>query len=120
MAPMHLVIFEDNHNFRESLLQFFQLIPDIEVTGAFPDCSELFSKINTLKPEVILMDIDMPGMNGIEATAHVKEISPETQVVMLTVSEEEDRIFQALRNGATGYLLKKTDPEEIANSVRSL
>lgn len=120
MAPMHLVIFEDNHNFRESLLQFFQLIPDIEVTGAFPDCSELFSQINTLKPDVILMDIDMPGMNGIEATAHVKEISPETQVVMLTVSEEEDRIFQALRNGATGYLLKKTDPEEIADSVRSV
>ncbi len=120
MAPMHLVIFEDNHNFRESLLQFFQWIPDIEVVGAFPDCDELPENIGKLRPDVILMDIDMPGMNGIEATGRVKEISPETQVVMLTVSEEEDRIFQALRNGATGYLLKKTDPEEIAESVRSV
>lgn len=120
MAPMHLVIFEDNHNFRESLLQFFQLVPDIEVVGAFPDCGDLSEHIGKLQPDVILMDIDMPGMNGIEATYHVKDISPETQVVMLTVSEEEDRIFQALRNGATGYLLKKTDPEEIAESVRSV
>jgi DNA-binding NarL/FixJ family response regulator len=64
------------------------------------------------------MDIDMPGLNGIEATAVVKEASPTTQVVMLTVSEEEDRIFQALRNGATGYLLKKSGPDELVESVR--
>ena len=120
MVRLNLVIFEDNHNFRESLLQYFQLIPDIEVVGAFPDCSELPDQISKLRPDVILMDIDMPGMNGIDATARVKEISPETQVVMLTVSEEEERIFRALRNGATGYLLKKTDPEEIADSVRSV
>lgn len=120
MAPLSLVIFEDNNNFRESLLQFFRYTPDIKVTGAYPDCSQLPQSINELKPNAILMDIDMPGMNGIEATAIVKDISPGTQVVMLTVSEEEDRIFQALRNGATGYLLKKTDPEEIAESIRSV
>ena len=120
MAPMSLVIFEDNRNFRESLLQFFQYVPDIEVVGAFPDCSELSENISRLRPDVILMDIDMPGMNGIDATLQVKELSPKTQVVMLTVSEEEERIFNALRNGATGYLLKKTDPEEIAESVRSV
>ena len=120
MAALDLVIFEDNNNFRESLLQFFRYTPDIKIVGAFPDCSDLTLNVSELKPDVILMDIDMPGMNGIEATAIVKEISPRTQVVMLTVSEEEDRIFQALRNGATGYLLKKTDPEEIAESVRSV
>lgn len=120
MAPLSLVIFEDNNNFRESLLQFFRYTPDVKVVGAFPDCSELALHIKDLKPNVILMDIDMPGMNGIEATAVVKDIFPGTQVVMLTVSEEEDRIFQALRNGATGYLLKKTDPEEIAESVRAV
>jgi DNA-binding NarL/FixJ family response regulator len=71
-----------------------------------------------MTPEVVLMDIDMPGTNGIEATAIVKEVSPSSQVVMLTVSEEEDRIFQALRNGATGYLLKKSGPDELVDSVR--
>lgn len=120
MAPLSLVIFEDNNNFRDSLLQFFRYTTDINVVGAFPDCSKISLSVSELKPDAILMDIDMPGMNGIEATAVVKEIAPGTQVVMLTVSEEEDRIFQALRNGATGYLLKKTDPEEIADSVRSV
>jgi DNA-binding NarL/FixJ family response regulator len=66
------------------------------------------------------MDIDMPGMNGIEATAVVKEVSPATQVVMLTVSEEKERIFQALRNGATGYLLKKASPDELIESVHAV
>jgi DNA-binding NarL/FixJ family response regulator len=120
-APnLRLVIFEDNHDFRESLLHLFHFTPDIEVAGAFSDCSNLAQHVSDLLPGVILMDIDMPGMNGIEATLLVKEISPETQVVMLTVSEEEDRIFQALRNGATGYLLKKAEPDEIVEAVRAV
>lgn len=118
MSPLRLVIFEDNGDFRESLLHLFRFTPDVEVIGAYPDCSEVRQAIAQLKPEVVLMDIDMPGMNGIEATAVVKEVSPGTQVVMLTVSEEEDRIFQALRNGATGYLLKKSGPDELVDSVR--
>lgn len=118
MSLLRLVIFEDNGDFRESLLHLFRFTPDVEVMGAFQDCSEVRKVVSTLKPEVVLMDIDMPGMNGIEATAVVKEVSPNTQVVMLTVSEEEDRIFQALRNGATGYLLKKSGPDELVDSVR--
>lgn len=118
MSTLRLVIFEDNGDFRESLLHLFRFTPDVEVMGAYPDCSEVRRAISQLKPEVVLMDIDMPGMNGIEATAIVKEVSPSTQVVMLTVSEEEDRIFQALRNGATGYLLKKSGPDELVDSVR--
>lgn len=118
MSALRLVIFEDNSDFRESLLHLFRFTPDLEVIGAYPDTSEVRKVVTQLKPEVVLMDIDMPGMNGIEATAVVKEVSPETQVVMLTVSEEEDRIFQALRNGATGYLLKKSGPDELVESVR--
>lgn len=118
MTSLRLVIFEDNSDFRESLLHLFRFTPDVEVVAAYPDCSEVRHAVGQWKPEVVLMDIDMPGMNGIEATAIVKEASPGTQVVMLTVSEEEDRIFQALRNGATGYLLKKSGPDELVESVR--
>lgn len=118
MSPLRLVIFEDNNDFRESLLHLFRFTPDVEVMEAFSDCSGVRQAITRLMPEVVLMDIDMPGMNGIEATAVVKEVSPQTQVVMLTVSEEEDRIFEALRNGATGYLLKKSGPDELVDSVR--
>ncbi len=118
MIPLRLVIFEDNNDFRESLLHLFRFTPDVEVVAAYPDCSGVRNAVAQWKPEVVLMDIDMPGTNGIEATAAVKEVSPATQVVMLTVSEEEDRIFQALRNGATGYLLKKSGPDELVESVR--
>jgi DNA-binding NarL/FixJ family response regulator len=118
LTPLRLVIFDDNHDFRESLLHLFRFTPDVEVAGAFADCSDIHSVIKKLEPEVVLMDIDMPGMNGIEATAVVKAISPDIQVVMLTVSEEEERIFQALRNGATGYMLKKSGPDELVEGVR--
>lgn len=120
MAPVRLAIFEDNRDFRESLEQLFRFTPDIAVVGAYPDCSQLRASVEGLRPEVILMDIDMPGMNGIEATAVVKQIDPSIQIVMLTVSEEEERVFQALRNGATGYLLKKSAPDELMESVRSV
>lgn len=118
MTPLRLIIFEDNGDFRESLLHLFRFTPDVEVMGAYPDCSEVRRIVSSMKPDVVLMDIDMPGVNGIEATAIVKEVSPTSQVVMLTVSEEEERIFQALRNGATGYLLKKSGPDELIDSVR--
>ncbi len=120
MSPLRLAIFDDNRDFRESLRQLFHFTPNVAVVGVFPDCSIVRSAVAELKPDVILMDIDMPGINGIEATAIVKEVSPSTQVVMLTVSEEKDRIFQALRNGATGYLLKKASPDELIESVHAV
>ena len=120
MAPIRLTIFEDNRAFRESLQQLFRITKDVEVVGAYSDCSRLRDALLASQPEVILMDIDMPGMTGIEATAEVKAFNPNIQVVMLTVSEEEDRIFQCLQNGATGYLLKKAGPDEIIEAVRSV
>ncbi|MBK6997171.1 MAG: response regulator, partial [Lewinellaceae bacterium] len=78
MTPLRLVIFEDNGDFRESLLHLFRFTRDVEVLAAYPDCSQVRQAISQLKPEVVLMDIDMPGMNGIEATAVVKEVSPTT------------------------------------------
>ncbi|MEZ4919703.1 MAG: response regulator transcription factor [Saprospiraceae bacterium] len=120
MAPIRLTIFEDNRAFRESLLQLFRITKDVEVVGAYPDCSRLRDALLASQPDVILMDIDMPGKNGIEATAEVKAFKEDIQVVMLTVSEEEDRIFQCLKNGATGYLLKKASPDEIIEGVRSV
>ncbi len=120
VVPLRLAIYEDSRGYRESLQQLFQYTPNVAVVGAHPDCAHLRSAVLEEKPDVILMDIDMPGMNGIDATEIVKEISPKTQVIMLTVSEEEARIFKALQNGATGYLLKKTSPEELVESVHSV
>ena len=120
MAPIRLTVFEDNRDFRMSLEQLFRITSDIQMVGAYTDCSRLRDALLASQPDVVLMDIDMPGMNGIDATALVKDFKPGIQVVMLTVSEEEERIFQALRNGATGYLLKKSSPDELIEGVRSV
>ena len=119
-ASLRLIVYDDNQHFRESLLQLFRYTPDLEVLADFPEATDILKHVRSLQPDVILMDIDMPGINGIEATARLKEVFPAVQVVILTVSEEEERIFQALRNGATGYLLKKAGPEEIVDAVRSV
>lgn len=118
--PLRLSIFEDSRDYRESLVQLFKYTDDVEVAGAHPDCAQLRDAVLEEQPNVILMDVDMPGISGIEATEIVKTIAPQTQVIILTVSEEEQRIFRALQNGATGYLLKKTSPEEIVDSVRAV
>lgn len=120
MAALRLTIFDDNADFRQSLVQMFRYTPEIEVAGVYPDCSRLQAALQESRPDVILMDIDMPGMDGIQATAKVREWAPTAQVVMLTVSEETERVFRALRNGATGYLLKRSSPEEIVDSVHSV
>ncbi len=118
--PLRLAIFEDNKTFRESLIDLFNFAEGIELVGVYNDGAEVLQNMAQIKPDVVLMDIDMPGKSGIEVTLQLKEVSPATQVIMLTVSEEEERIFQSLRNGATGYLLKKASPEELIESVHSV
>lgn len=115
--PIRLLIVDDSSDFRLSLEQLFQTTEDVEVIGVLSDGSQVAGVLQKRLPDVVLMDIDMPLTNGIVATAQLKALSPKTQVVMLTVSETEDRIFEALRNGATGYLLKKASPEEIIDAV---
>ena len=92
----------------------------MEFAGAFPDATNLEMQIPGLKPDVVLMDIDMPGRSGIDAATIVKALRPETQVLMLTVFEDEEKVFQAIRNGASGYLLKRTPPTEIISAIQDV
>jgi DNA-binding NarL/FixJ family response regulator len=114
---IRILIYEDNKDLREGMSFLLQATHGLFLAGAFGDCRNIERELSEHQPDVILMDIDLPGISGIEAAALVKSISPQVQVLMLTVFDDEDRIFQAIRNGASGYLLKHTPPSEIIDAI---
>ena len=113
-----VALFEDNPLLRESLFQLINSTDDIICTGAFPDCSNLMRKVESAKPDVILMDIDLPGMNGIEAVGQINQTHPDMVIIMQTVFNDNERIFQSITAGASGYLLKNTSPARILDAIR--
>lgn len=114
---IRILIYEDNRDLREGMSFLLQATTGLDLVGAFGDCLRLETQVKELRPDVVLMDIDLPGITGIEAAAMVKALSPATQILMLTVFDDEEKIFQAIRNGASGYLLKHTPPSEIIESI---
>ena len=117
MEKIKVTYYEDNSSLREGIAFLIQSTPQLELLSTFSNADTVKIDTEELNPDVILMDIDMPGINGIDATAIIKAVSPQTQVIMLTVFDNEEKIFNAIRNGASGYLLKHTSPAEIIESI---
>jgi len=117
---MKIAIFEDNKKFRESLEFVIVTTNDMELCGSFADTSRIRQRIEALQPDVVLMDINIPGKNGIEAVKEIKEYFPNVQVCMQTVFEDDDKIFASLCAGASGYILKNTPPEKILQAVKEV
>ncbi|MBK8833229.1 MAG: response regulator transcription factor [Saprospiraceae bacterium] len=113
-----VALFEDNPLLRDSLVQLINASEGLICTGAFPDCSNLMRKVESAKPDVILMDIDLPGMNGIEAVGQINQTYPDMVIIMQTVFNDNERIFQSITAGASGYLLKNTSPARILEAIR--
>lgn len=113
-----IVIFDDNEERLNSVAMLLDLSPDFQCAGTFKNCNNLVADIESSKPDLVLMDIDMPGMNGIEATQLIRRYFDALPVIMQTIFEENDKIFDSLRAGANGYLLKKTSPEKFLESLR--
>ncbi|HMO34042.1 MAG TPA: response regulator transcription factor [Lacibacter sp.] len=101
------ILYEDNENLRSSLTSLLQWQHDVELITAMPDARTVLADIEQFQPDVVLMDIDMPDVNGIEALKQVRSVHEQLPVVMLTVFEDNDHIFNAICAGASGYLLKK-------------
>ena len=112
-----VIYYEDNNNLREGIAFLIQSTPGLELLATFSNADTVAEDVRQLRPDVVLTDIDMPGTNGIDAVAIIKSVAPETQVIMLTVFDNEEKIFNAIRNGASGYLLKHTSPSEIIDSI---
>jgi DNA-binding NarL/FixJ family response regulator len=113
-----VAIFEDNKMLRESLRQLIDNAVDMYCTGAFPDANKLVRNMEMANPDVVMMDINMPGLSGIEAVLMIKEKFPQVQILMQTVFEDNDKIFAAICAGASGYMLKKTAPQKMLEAVR--
>lgn len=114
-----IVIFEDNDRLRESLAYLLKM-NNYDVVGDFNQCTEAAVITRVYKPDVVLMDIDMPGETGIKGVSRVKEASPETSVIMYTVFEDDEKLFQCLCAGANGYLLKKTPPAKLFDAIQEV
>jgi DNA-binding NarL/FixJ family response regulator len=112
-----VLIYEDNADLRTSLSQLLSGSVGMELAGALGNCTQAEADMARLRPDVVLMDIDMPGCTGIEGLRRIKAIAPDINVVMLTVFEENDRVFDAICAGADGYLLKKTSPARLLDAI---
>jgi DNA-binding NarL/FixJ family response regulator len=115
-----VVVVEDDRGLREQLVQILETAPDIACLGAFVSGEEALPKILKKQPDVVLMDIKLPGMSGIQCAAEVKKAAPTIQVIMVTVYEDSERIFRALKAGASGYLVKSSPPEQLLESIRDV
>jgi len=113
-------IVEDNRGTRESLKELLGRAQGLQCLGAYASGEEALRKIPEERPDVVLMDINLPGMRGIECVARLKARAPKTQVLMLTTYDESDLIFESLRAGAHGYLLKNTTPAELVQAVEQV
>jgi DNA-binding NarL/FixJ family response regulator len=115
-----VAIVEDNAALGNGLRKIVESASDFRCVGVWTTAEEALKKIDAFRPQVVLMDINLPGMSGIEATARIKHHLPEIQVIMVTVYRDHDQIFAALKAGASGYLLKRSTPEEVRQAIRDV
>ena len=116
--PVSILIADDHGLIRAGLSALLKDVTDILVVGEAADGLEVLRMTAELHPEIVLMDISMPGMNGIEATRRLSEISPETRVLAMTVHEDEDMLREMMRAGAFGYIIKRAAESELINAIR--
>ena len=120
MSAIRVLLVDDHKLFRAGIRSLLQTISDIEVVGEASDGREALRLIDAHHPDVVLMDVMMPGLNGLDATARVARTCPLTRVIILSMNAGEDSVLQALRAGAAGYLVKTADPAELELAIRAV
>ena len=120
MEPIRVVIADDHNLFRVGMRTFLSAFDDIELVGEASTGKETLQIATELQPDVILMDIQMPDINGIDATRKILRMSPHIGVVMLTMFKDDDSLFMAMRAGARGYVLKGADQQVVLRAIRGI
>jgi DNA-binding NarL/FixJ family response regulator len=118
--PITVSIVEDNDKLRGTLARVLNRAEGFRCLSHYPNAEDALKALPQDRPDVVLMDINLPGMNGVECVRQLKQLVPETQIVMLTVYEDTDNIFNALAAGATGYMLKRTPQAELLEAIREV
>jgi NarL family two-component system response regulator LiaR len=120
MSRIKVLIVDDHGVVRQGLRTYLELLDDIEVVGEAENGLEAVAQVRHHQPHVVLMDLVMPEMDGIQATSQVFATSPSTKVIVLTSFADDEQVFPAIRAGATGYLLKDVSPTDLADAIRSV
>jgi two-component system response regulator DegU len=120
VRKVKVLLADDHQLFREGLKRILNMEPDLEVIGECGDGIQVLEFCNRQKPDVVLMDINMPIENGVVATERLREIFPEIKVIILSIHDDESYVFETLRKGATGYLLKDMEAESLTNAIRTV
>src|SRR3982751_595690 len=113
-------VYDDNESRRDSLKALVELTPEIVFTGSAPDCSNLVNDMQKYTPDVVLMDINMPNVDGMEGLRQIRQSFPHIKVLMQTVFDDNEKIFASIRNGASGYILKKDPPHRILQAIQEV
>lgn len=117
MEKIRLLLVDDHDIVRAGLRMLFRAEPDIDIVGEAGDAHEALEAVDELKPDVVLMDVAMPGMSGIEATRRIKDTHPDTAVLALTMHEDEQYFFEMLNAGASGYVPKRAAPDDLVSAI---
>jgi DNA-binding NarL/FixJ family response regulator len=113
----NIIIFDDNERILESMRLLLDGVPHFNVRGTFNDATNIIAKLKLSSPDIVLMDIDMPGISGIDAVKEIRQLLPECIIIMQTIHDDEQRIFDSLKAGAHGYLTKDTKPLELIKAI---
>lgn len=120
MSEIKVAIFEDNKHLRESLYYLINGTEGFNCIGVYPDCNDILFQLRNNTPDVVLMDIEMPGMSGIEGVKIIRKNYPDVHVLMQTVFHDDENIFNAICAGASGYILKSTSPANYVEAIRDV
>jgi DNA-binding NarL/FixJ family response regulator len=117
MSGIRIIIFDDNDALRDSVAMLLHNSPDFTLVGSFAHCLDVTENIMDTTPDVVIMDIDMPGMNGIEGVKLIRKNFPTVQILMLTVFDDDEKVFAAIKAGAAGYILKNAEPGKLLQAI---
>lgn len=120
MSGIKIILFDDNDLLRDSIAMLLEDAGDFDLAGSFPNCLDVIKNIQEIKPDVVIMDIDMPGMNGIEGVKLIRKNFPTVQILMQTVFDDDEKVFAAIKAGAAGYILKNAEPKYLLEAVREV